>query len=153
MTVSYGVPDFLNADEIYRVAEIHEAAPLNWDSSWKVTDDGVRNWVRFLEKSKTDPSVLILVAKSSDGAIVGSHWVKLTEKHGVSCGHIQSLWVDERLRGRGIGHELKKRGEDWARQAGAKFLTTDVFYSNQKMIDYNLKQGFKPQQVEMTKNL
>ena len=53
----------------------------------------------------------------------------------------------------GIGHELKTRGETWAKNKGAKLLQTAVFYENTKMIEFNKKLGFSTRTVEMMKEL
>ncbi len=149
----FGPLNFTDPNEIYEAAKIHEKAPLNWDPDYPVKEEEIQKWVRFLNKAATDPSVFVVCAKNEHGALIGLHWLQLTEKYGVPCGHIQSLWVDEDYRREGIARELKQRGEDWARSHGAKFVTTSVFYSNKRMIDYNLKLGFVARQVEMTKDL
>jgi len=150
--ISYGTLAFEDPAEVERAARIHESAPLNWDPSYEVTDARVANWVDFLGKAAKDPNTYIGVARQ-DGALVGSHWLVMDERHGVPCAHIQSLWVDPDHRLRGIGKALKERGEAWAKSRGARFVWTEVFYTNQRMIDFNLRLGFAAGQVEMTKNL
>ena len=68
-------------------------------------------------------------------------------------GHIGSLCVEKSFRGSGIGIELKRRGELWAKDSGLAFMSTEVFYSNKKMLEFNQKLGFKCRQVKMIKEL
>lgn len=151
--IVYGRLNFEDADEILSAARIHESAPLNWNPKYIVRDEHVQNWVRFLEKAALDPAIFVVSAKTQAGEIIGLHWLQLIEKYNAKCAHIQTLWVSEDYRGSGIGKELKRRGEQWARSVGAKFVVTEVFYANRKMIDYNVKLGFTARQVEMIKDL
>jgi len=151
--ITYGPIDFQDPDEICSAAKIHESAPLNWNPDYKVTELRVQNWCKFLKQAASDSSIFVISAKDKTGSIVGLHWLQIIEKHGEKCAHIQTLWVSESSRRSGIGRELKKRGEEWAKSNGAKFVVTEVFYSNKKMIDYNLKLGFTARQVEMIKDL
>lgn len=95
----------------------------------------------------------MLFAKTAEGEIIGMHWVALSDRQGEKVAHIHSLWVSGDHREQGIGKELKRLGEQWAKKNGAVMMITGVFYSNQDMIEFNIKMGFKPQQVEMTKKL
>jgi GNAT superfamily N-acetyltransferase len=151
--ITYGPINFEDPAEVYEAAKIHESAPLNWDPGYKVREPRIQNWCKFLNKAATDSSIFVISAKDPAGGIVGLHWLQLTEKYGEKCAHIQTLWVSEKHRKSGIGRELKKRGEEWAKARGAKFAVTEVFYANKKMIDYNLKLGFSARQVEMIKDL
>lgn len=150
--MKFGPLNFSDPGEILRAAEIHEKAPLNWDPCFVVSTERIQSTFRFLKSAENDPSVFVLCARDGDD-LVGLHWVRLTEKHGQKCGHIGSLWVSEKFRKQGIGRELKTRGEEWAKSQGAEIMATQVFYSNKKMIDFNVKLGFAPLQVEMVKNL
>lgn len=151
--IVYGTLNFEDSNEIRRAAQIHESAPLNWNPSYVVRDERVQNWCKFLRSAAQDPSIYVVSAKTEAGELVGLHWLQLTEKYNEKCAHIQSLWVAEEHRQSGIGAELKKRGEEWAKKNGAKFIVTEVFYANKKMIDYNIKMGFSARQVEMIKDL
>lgn len=153
MNIIYQELNYNNADEIYTAAKIHESAPLNWDSSWKVTKEGIEQWVKRINEFKDTNKMYLLFAKLPDGEIVGFHWLRLYEKHNTQLVHIDSLWGSDKFRKNGIGVELKKRGEEWAKRRGAKSITTNVFYDNKKMIDFNLKLGFKTEAVNMSKKL
>lgn len=94
----------------------------------------------------------VLLAKE-ENSIIGLHWLKMIDKFGKPCAYIESLWVHEDHRKSGIGSELKRQGEEWAKSQGAKVITTSVHYANKKMIEFNLNKGFEALQVEMIKSL
>jgi GNAT superfamily N-acetyltransferase len=153
MNIIYQELNYNNEDEVYKAAKIHESAPLNWDSTWKVTEVGITQWVKRIHEFKNTNKMYLLFAKMPDGEIVGFHWLRLYEMHNSELVNIDSLWVSDKYRNNGIGRGLKERGEDWAKSKGAIKITTNVFYDNKKMIDFNLKLGFKAEAVNMSKKL
>ena len=151
--IKYSLLNINDEAELRSAAYIHESAPLNWDSHYKVTDDRVLFWIDYLKNLFLGNKAWIMVAKNSKNEVIGLHWLKLEEKYNQLRANIDSLWVHDDYRKNGIGSELKKRGEEWAKSQGAKLISTQVYYSNQKMINFNVKLGFIPQQVEMIKPL
>ncbi|MGZ3788098.1 MAG: GNAT family N-acetyltransferase [Bacteriovorax sp.] len=153
MHITYQELNYNSPDEILLAAKIHESAPLNWDFEWKVTDAGISQWVKRINEFKDSNKMFLLFAKLSNGEVVGFHWLRLYEKDNENLVNIDSLWVSDKLRKNGIGSELKRRGESWAKSMGATTITTNVFYSNKNMIDFNLKLGFKAEAVKMSKKI
>lgn len=151
--IKYSLLNINDEAELRSVAYIHESAPQNWDPHHKVTEARVIFWVEELKKMAFGTTAWLMVAKNPKHQVIGMHWLVLEEKHSQLRGHIYSLWVHDDYRKNGIGSELKKRGEDWAKSQGAKLISTQVYYSNQKMIAFNQKLGFIPQQLEMIKPL
>jgi GNAT superfamily N-acetyltransferase len=151
--VTYSLLDIHNEAELRSAAYIHESAPQNWDPHYKVTEERVLFWIDFLKNLSLENKAWIMVAKNKKSEVVGLHWLRLEEKYKTLRANIDSLWVHDDYRKNGIGSELKKRGEEWAKAQGAKMVCTQVFYSNQKMINFNVKLGFISQQVEMIKPL
>lgn len=152
MAIIYTPLNINDETELRSAAYIHESTPQNWDPSYKVTEDRVLFWVDYLKNLLTKEKSFAIVAKNGN-SVVGLHWLKMTEKFGKPCAYIESLWVQEDCRKSGVGSELKRRGEEWAKAQGAKIITTSVHYTNKKMIEYNLKKGFETLQVEMIKSL
>jgi RimJ/RimL family protein N-acetyltransferase len=103
--------------------------------------------------TQEDPHIHIIVARKGDGDIIGFHWISVDDQHKDTVARIHSLWVEPGYRRRGIARELKTLGEAWMREQGAVRVTTEVFYVNKEMIDLNIKLGFTPWQVELTKDL
>jgi len=153
LDIKYGLVDFSNLEEIKRAALIHEQTPVEWDKDFIIRPEIVESRVKHFFKSKDNSDVYLLMAKTPSNQVVGFHWLEIESKYEQICAHIHSLWVDSAFRGKGIGHKLKSLGEEWAKERDAKFIFTDVFYNNKKMIDFNLGLGFKARQVEMIKDL
>lgn len=151
--IKYSLLNIHDEAELRSAAYIHESAPLNWDPQYKVTDERVLFWIDYLKNLSVGNKAWIMVAKNQKHEVIGLHWLKLEEKYNQLRANIDSLWVHDDYRKNGVGSELKKRGEEWAKNQGAKLISTQVYYSNQKMINFNVKLGFIPQQVEMIKPL
>ena len=101
----------------------------------------------------TNPKFYLLIAQTDSGTLVGYHWLEIKEKNGMIIGYIISLWVAQEYRNQGISRAMKEHGEKWAKEEGAAELHTEVIFTNKKMIEYNMKLGFEPRQVIMTKDL
>jgi ribosomal-protein-alanine N-acetyltransferase len=143
--------DYSNPEEIKFVATLHQQQPLDWIDGYQVHDAKIEQTVMEMSAAKTDKSTCVITARTNKNIIVGFHWIRLKEEE--TTGRIHSLWVDEKYRRQGIASQLKKLGEEWFRARGATRISTEVFYVNKKMIDLNIKAGFTPWQVEMTKEL
>lgn len=152
MAIIYTPLNINDETELRSAAYIHESTPQNWDPNYKVTDARVLFWVDYLKNILTTEKSFVLLAKDGS-SVVGLHWLKMTEKFGKPCAYIESLWVHDDHRKSGVGSELKRQGEEWARSQGAKVITTSVHYTNKKMIEFNLNKGFEALQVEMIKPL
>lgn len=153
MQIIYEELNYNDRSQILAAAKIHESAPCEWDSNWKVTDEGIDQWVKRILEFKDTGKMHLLFAKLPSGEIIGFHWLRLYEKNHEQMVNVDSLWVSQNHRRNGIATELKKRGEEWAKLKGAKVITTNVFCENQKMLDLNLKLGFKIESVKMSKRL
>ena len=152
MAIIYTPLNINDETELRSAAYIHESTPQNWDPTYKVTDARVLFWIDYLKSLLLNEKSFAVVAKEGS-LIVGLHWLKMADKFGKPCADIESLWVQEDHRKSGVGSELKRLGEEWAKSQGAKIITTSVHYTNKKMIEFNLNKGFEPLQVEMIKSL
>jgi RimJ/RimL family protein N-acetyltransferase len=66
---------------------------------------------------------------------------------------IITLWTKSKLRGTGIASSLKKRAEDWGREAKLDHFQTGVHANNKKMLSINEKSGFEIHQYNLRKKL
>ncbi|MEM7124832.1 MAG: GNAT family N-acetyltransferase [Chloroflexota bacterium] len=144
--------DFSNQGEISRIARIHMEGPLDWIEGYQVSEEAVEQTYKVLSESNDNPNTHVIVARDRDKSLVGFHWISIVPEDEDSA-RIESLWIDESYRRRGIATKLKGLGEVWVKEKGAKQIITTVFYVNKKMIDLNIKEGFVPGQVQMTKQL
>lgn len=62
---------------------------------------------------------------------------------------LESLFVDEALRGRGVGLALARDALDWFGERGAKTIGLEVTVGNDHARDFYLKLGFKPFKLTM----
>ena len=143
--------DFANEAEIRHIARLHQKGPLAWIENYEVSEEAVKATFNVLSESQENPKTHVIVARISD-KLLGFHWFSITSEDN-KLGRIESLWVDKKYRNQGVARQLKARGEVWLKENGATRVKTAVFYVNKRMIDINLKAGFTPGQVEMTKKL
>jgi aminoglycoside 6'-N-acetyltransferase I len=51
---------------------------------------------------------------------------------GAAVGYIEGWFVYEALRNRGIGKELMRAAEDWAREHGCREMASDTWIDNEE---------------------
>lgn len=97
--------------------------------------------------SGTLPGV-ILVSQEDDGALTGFIEVGL-RSHADGCdparpvGYVEGWFVLEGFRGRGIGAELMREAEDWARDQGCWEMASDALIENRASQDAHQALGFE----------
>ena len=152
-SIQFSGLNFSDSVEIKRIARIHQTGPLDWIKGYEVSEEAVEQTYKVLSESNDNPKTHVIVARDENENLVGFHWVSLGTEQGDVSARIESLWVDKKYRRKGIAKKLKQLGEAWMKENGAKKVSTAVFYVNKKMIEFNLKEGFTPGQVQMTKEL
>ena len=65
------------------------------------------------------------------------------------CGEIDSMFVEEGFRGRGIGSELVRHALDWLESAGATSKVVTVAHANEEALAFYKRFGFQPRTVLM----
>jgi GNAT superfamily N-acetyltransferase len=63
------------------------------------------------------------------------------------CGEIDSMFVEETFRSRGIGSELVRRALDWLESAGATSKVVTVAHANEEALAFYKRFGFQPRTV------
>jgi aminoglycoside 6'-N-acetyltransferase I len=100
-----------------------------------------------LDTILTDPGQAVFIASAPDGRRVG--FVEAaTRNYGEGCktspvGYIEGWYVDEDLRGLGIGRRLVETAEEWARQKGYQEMASDTWLENDASIYAHLKMGYE----------
>jgi aminoglycoside 6'-N-acetyltransferase I len=97
-----------------------------------------------------DPTTPVFVLERPDGGL-GGFLEAGTRKYAEGCvtapvGYIEGWFVDADLRGRGLGHALVRRAEDWARSQGLEEMGSDTWLDNDVSIRAHLAMGY--QEVE-----
>ena len=94
-----------------------------------------------------DPLSPVFVAARSNGKLGGFLEAGM-RKYADGCesspvGYIEGWYVDEDLRGQGIGTALIKAAEDWARSQGMTEMASDTWLENEASIQSHLKLGYE----------
>lgn len=93
-----------------------------------------------------DPLSPVFVAARSIGGL-GGFLEAGTRKYAEGCesspvGYIEGWYVDEDLRGQGIGKALVQAAEEWARSQGLTEMGSDTWLENEASIRAHLKMGY-----------
>jgi GNAT superfamily N-acetyltransferase len=81
------------------------------------------NMEQLPDKLKTAYEDVSFILKDDLGEIIGGITANIVWHHM----HIDFLWVDKSVRGKGYGHELLKRMETLALDKGCRFIFLDTF--------------------------
>ena len=107
-----------------------------------------------LARLLADPSRPIFIAAEGE-AVVGYCFciLETTESSPVLLDdrtlYIDDLCVDEGCRGRHVGQALYNRAVAYAREAGCRTLTLNVWCGNDSAMAFYQKQGLKPRNIHM----
>jgi aminoglycoside 6'-N-acetyltransferase I len=86
-------------------------------------------------KAGSNAALTIFIWEAGDGTLAGFMEVRL-RSHADGCdesrpvGYVEGWFVKEEFRRRGIGGELLKAAEDWAREQGCKEMASDAEIEN-----------------------
>ena len=94
-----------------------------------------------------DPDYAVFVASGEDEQLVGFLEAG-TRKFADGCetspvGYIEGWYVSEGFRGRGIGAELVRVAEEWARSLGRQEMASDTWLENENSIRVHRLLGYE----------
>ncbi|HEY2981707.1 MAG TPA: aminoglycoside 6'-N-acetyltransferase [Anaerolineales bacterium] len=100
-----------------------------------------------MEEVLADPEQAVFVAAREDGCLAG-FLEATTRKYADGCetspvGYIEGWFVDEDLRGNGVGAGLVRAAEDWARGLGYEEMASDTWLDNEGSIEAHRKLGYE----------
>ena len=100
-----------------------------------------------MEEVLADPEQAVFVAAREDGCLAG-FLEATTRKYADGCetspvGYIEGWFVDEDLRGNGVGAALVRAAEDWARGLGCEEMASDTWLDNEGSIEAHKKLGYE----------
>lgn len=106
-------------------------------------DDLLQEMDRILSDTLTP----VFVFERPDGGL-GGFIEAGTRKYADGCGtspvgYIEGWFVDEDLRGQGIGVALVRAAEDWARAQGLKEMASDTWLDNEVSIRAHIAMGYE----------
>jgi len=110
-------------------------------------DDTAESFSKEMDALLADPLTPVFVAVRPNG-LLGGVLEAGTRKYAEGCetspvGYIEGWYVDEDLRGQGIGQALVKAAEDWARSQGLTEIASDTWLDNDVSIQAHLKMGYQ----------
>ena len=98
--------------------------------------------LKEMESILSDPLTPVFVLERPAGGL-GGFLEASTRKYAEGCvtapvGYIEGWFIDEDLRGQGLGHQLVRTAEDWARSQGLKEMGSDTWLENEISIRAHL---------------
>jgi len=100
-----------------------------------------------MDSMLADPGQAVFIASTPEGRRVG--FVEAgTRSYGEGCetspvGYLEGLYVDDDLRGLGIGSRLMETAEEWAREKGYTEMASDTWLENDASIYTHVKLGYE----------
>jgi aminoglycoside 6'-N-acetyltransferase I len=100
-----------------------------------------------MDRVLADSLMPVFVLQRPDGTLGGFIEVG-TRKYADGCvtapvGYIEGWFIDEDLRGKGLGHDLVRTAEDWARSQGLREMASDTWLDNDLSIRAHLAMGYE----------
>jgi ribosomal protein S18 acetylase RimI-like enzyme len=128
----------------------------DYDERFTIEDGGREKWQSYFTNSLVESSRGDILLAEVDGEIVGAleariiggHPVFNFGKHGQVYGH----YVDESMRGRGVGRALLEAAEEWFQEREMPFWRVDVLHGIEEEALYD-SVGMRPMEVTYEKEL
>lgn len=115
MNIIFRNVDRANLNELRQIAEIDVTIPQLFDPNFQGDEKAVLESLSRLQ-NKIKEEDFFEVA-TSDEEIVGYHVVRKSVYAGhIQAGYVETLWVAEKFRRKGIGSQLKRHAEEWGRK-------------------------------------
>ena len=100
-----------------------------------------------MDQLLADPLTPVFVVARPDGSL-GGFLEAGTRKYAEGAetspvGYIEGWYVDEDLRGAGVGKALVQAAEEWARSEGFHEMGSDTWLENESSIRAHLKMGYE----------
>lgn len=151
MPITFRKADQNNKEEIVSIASTDAKIPLDFDKDYFYEPAFLESRINFFKELKKEDFFEVAIHENK---IVAFHVVQKTPFFGnLEIASVITLWVDPDYRRQGIATELKKRGENWARNAGLEYIQTSVHESNMAMFELNQAQGYEVVQIKLRKKL
>lgn len=112
---------------------------------WDENDDGDHR-TEMLDILDHLDSQLVLVADSGDGHLIGFLEASIRpfveDCHTDHVGYLEGWYVDPDHRRNGIGGELVRNAENWARQKGCTEMASDAEVGNERSLAAHTRLGY-----------
>ena len=112
---------------------------------------------RTLNKFFESPPVgsVLWVAEAPDGAVLGAAYAEQAMDYftGEAHGHLSILAVTAEAEGHGVGRALLATVDRWGSDRGYRFVTLNVFFTNERAAAVYARAGYRPDTVRYVKEL
>jgi aminoglycoside 6'-N-acetyltransferase I len=110
-------------------------------------EDDLETLEHDMDKLLADPLTPVFVLERTDGKL-GAFIETGTRKYADGSlsspvGYIEGWYVNDDLRGQGIGKALMQTAEDWARSIGLTEMASDTWLENEVSIKAHLSGGYE----------
>lgn len=109
-------------------------------------DESLKNGYFFLVACEDDKVIGYIFAEIKDIASPHAYEIK-------KVGFIDSVFIKEEFRGRGVGKELINKASEWMKSEGISICTLNVRDKNMKATELYEKIGFKKDDIVMYKEI
>jgi RimJ/RimL family protein N-acetyltransferase len=130
----------LSEQNVRTIAKIDNSIPAEYDANWKPSENDHENRLKYYQ-GFSDLDFFKVVFNKEE--IVAFYFIKAVNMANCNIGMIVTLWVLPSYRNKGIAKRLKELGVQWAINRNIDYLQTTVHSNNRRMMDINLKAGFK----------
>lgn len=122
------------------------------DTNWPYQQDGED----YFMKRISEETGVCFVAEA-DGKLVGyvtGHVNKAVDSGDtlLRC-ELDNIFVEDNVRGKGVGHQLIAELDRWCRQKGAESMFVSAYSGNVKAIEFYKKYGFEPYAIKLERKL
>jgi ribosomal protein S18 acetylase RimI-like enzyme len=112
-------------------------------------------YARYFASVLDDPEVVLLVAEDDGGAVVGYAYARLEPRSydelREACGKLHDVYVDDRVRGRGLGEALVREAVARPAARGAPRVLLLTAVQNEQAQRLFARLGFRTTMLEMTR--
>ncbi len=111
------------------------------DTEYSSTDSAIR----YYKKSIENDSYISLIAEEEGvpiGYLIGVIYKSEGYRNILDLGEVQNMYVQEDLRGKGIGSALMNYFKDWCREREVERIRVIASFDNKETIEFYKKVGF-----------
>jgi len=138
---------------VRRICEQHR----QWDRArYDFDQDPAERYDRWMRQRAIDPRSVFFVARQAEalvGFIVGTTEAEIPIYSLKEYGFIHDLWVEEAVRGQGIGRKLAQAAIDAFGKIGVQQIRLDTASSNEIARKLFAGCGFRPSTVQMLREM
>ncbi len=125
-----------------RLNALHEAKSVHFAAHYASFTFETRK--KALQNAAKEGNLRVILAYS--GELPVGYCVASAVKE---AGEVESIFVSEEYRGKGIASKLMERALDWINSIGAAKIVLKVSVGNEDVLGFYAKRGFRPRLIEL----